>query len=89
MNTESVQMSTTHWWEISYPMPGIFKALDVLLGNIHHSQQIVLEFCWLYSLGELWWISVCLQFICQLYGSRANGHSCTMETEWEQYIVSV
>ena len=89
MNTKSIQMSATHGWEIPYPVSWIFEVFNFLLGNVHHSQQVVLEFSWLYVLWELWWIAVCFQLVCQLYGSRANWHSSAMESEGEQYIVSI
>jgi hypothetical protein len=89
VSTESIQVTSTQWWEISYPVPGIFELFDFLFWDVHHSQQIVLELYFLFILWECWWIAVQFELVCQLNGSRANWHSCAMETEWEQNVVSV
>lgn len=89
MYTKSIQVSTSQWWEISYPMSGVFELLNFLYWNVHHSQQIVLELYWYCSFWELGWVSVCFQLACQLLGCCADGHSCTMVAEWEQNVVAV
>lgn len=82
-------MDATHRWEVSNPMSWIFEFFDIFLWNVHHSQQVVLEFDWLNILWEFWRISVFLQLIIQLDGCSTNRHTCTMETEGEQYIVPI
>lgn len=89
MNTESVEMDLTQWREISNPVSGIFKFLNILILNVHHFQQVILEVGLWYSFWKIGRVAVFFEFVSQLDGSCTNGHSCAMEAEWEQYIVTV
>lgn len=88
MNTELVQMLLTQRREISNPMSWVNKFYYLLIWDIHHFKQIILEVSFLHILWENWWITVHLQLVRQLNGGCADRHTCAMETEREQYIIS-
>jgi hypothetical protein len=81
-------MFLTQRREIPNPMPWIDKFNYLLIWNIHHFKQIVLEVSLWYVCWENWGVTVLFQLVCQLNGGCADRHACAMEAEREQYVVS-
>lgn len=89
MDTESVEMDLTQWWEISDPVSGIDELLNILVWNVHHFQQVVLEIGFWDVLWKFGRVTVSFKLMGEFDGCSANWHACTMESEREQYIISV
>lgn len=82
-------MSLTQRWEVSYPVSWILELLYLLLWNVHHSEQIVLEINWFTILWEFRWVTVSLELIIKFDSCGTYWHTCAMETEREQNVIAV
>jgi len=81
MDPEFIQMCSAQWRKISNPVFWVNEFWNLFIWNIHHFQQIVLEFYRFNVLRKLGWVSIFLQLFCQLNCCCTNRHTCTMKSE--------
>ena len=64
MDTESLDMLSTYWWEVSHPMISINEFRDLLLGEAQLSHDVVLVLLLrIYRLRrKLRWVTIGFQF---------------------------